>query len=61
MNFKRVSVVEHNVNDKNGDICLEKKMITLGFSFFCIACSWKTAMETVHFTTFVECAEIGII
>ena len=25
MNFKRVSVVEHNGHDKNGDICFEKK------------------------------------
>ena len=35
MNFKRVSVVEHNGNDKNGDICLEKKNDHPGiFPFF---------------------------
>ena len=60
--FKRVLVVEHNAHKKIRDKCFQKKkMITLKLSFFCIACSWKTAIEIVYLTTFVECVEIGII
>ena len=60
--LKRVSVVEHNGHDKNGDICFEKKNDYPGiFPFFASPAARKTAMETVYFTTFVERAEIGII
>ena len=46
---------------KTGTYVSKKKMITLGFSLFASPAAGKTAMETVHFTTLVECAEIGII
>ena len=39
----------------------KKKKITLESSFFISPAAGRTAIEIVHFTTLVECAETGII
>ena len=38
-----------------------KNLITLVLSFFCIDYSWKTTIEIVRFTTFVQRAAVRII
>ena len=40
---------------------VSKKSYHFRIFLFCMACSWKTAIEIVLFTTFVERAAIGII
>ena len=59
--FKRVLVIEHNARENFRETCFKNNLITLEFSFFASPAAGKTAIEIVHFTTFVERATIEII